>query len=110
MANFAHAKIGTLDKLCTVLMTQMNQWLTRNILVIFIRFNPWINTQNNKLSQSCMNNIEHCDVSTRMQHLKKKIDDRYATIQWWWYSIEAFAKVELVVLENWFSFWHFFVK
>ncbi len=64
--------IGTLDKLCTVLMAQMNQWRTRNILAIFIIFNPWISTQNNKLSQSCMNNIEHCDVSTRMQHFQKK--------------------------------------
>jgi hypothetical protein len=56
-----------------VMMTQMNQWLTRNILVIFIRLSPWIDTQNNKLNQSCMNNIKHCDMSTRMQHFWKRL-------------------------------------
>jgi hypothetical protein len=48
-------------------------WLTKNIFVIFIRFNPWINIQNKKLSQSCMNNIKHCTMSTRMQHFWKKL-------------------------------------
>jgi hypothetical protein len=27
----------------------------------------------------------------------EEIEDRYATTQCWWYSIEAFAKIELAV-------------
>ncbi len=40
----------------------------------------------------------------------EEIDDQYATIQCWWYSIEAVIEVGLTMLENWFSFWHFLVR
>lgn len=40
----------------------------------------------------------------------EEIDDQYATIQCWWYSIEVVAEVGLAMLENWFSFWHFLVR
>ncbi len=51
----------------------MNLWLTKNVFVIFIGFNPWIDTQNNKLNQSCMNDIRHCVTNTRMPHCWKKL-------------------------------------
>jgi hypothetical protein len=50
---------GTQCELCTILLTQMNQWLTGSELITFIGHNQWTYTQNNKLSLSRKNNIKH---------------------------------------------------
>ncbi len=65
--------IGTLCKFCKIQVTQLNWWLRRNILVTFIRRNPWTNTQNNKLSQICVNDIRHCVMCTRLSHRWKRL-------------------------------------
>ncbi len=59
--------------LCTILVTQVNQWLTKNVFITFIRLNSWIGTQNNKLSWKCMNDIRHYAMSTKMPHCWKRL-------------------------------------
>jgi putative Mn2+ efflux pump MntP len=65
--------IGTLCALCTILITQMNQWLIKIVLVTFIGLHPWINTQNNKLNQSYVNNTRHYVMNTIMPHHWKRL-------------------------------------
>lgn len=61
-----------LSALFMVRVTRLNLWLTKNVLVISIRLNPWIDIQNNILSQSCMNDIRRCVMNIKMPHLWKR--------------------------------------
>jgi hypothetical protein len=55
-----------------VVEIQVNQWLTNNKLVFFIRVNPWIDTQNNISSQRWEKNIGHCVMNTQMSFFWKR--------------------------------------
>ncbi len=50
---------------------EVNQWLTKNNYYFSTGVNPWTNTQNNILSQSCEKNIGHCVMNTKMPFLWK---------------------------------------
>jgi hypothetical protein len=52
--------IGTQCKSCMVVGVQVNQWSIGSEHIISITFNLWINTQNNKSNQRCVNNTQPC--------------------------------------------------
>jgi hypothetical protein len=65
----AFGPIGMQFKLVMVVEIQVNQWLTENEFVFFIGVNPWTDTQNNILNQSCEKNTRHCAMNTKVPFL-----------------------------------------
>jgi hypothetical protein len=69
----AFRPIGMQFKLVMVVEIQVNQWLTTNEFVFFIGVNPWTETQNNRLNQSCEKNTRHYAMNTKVPFLYKRL-------------------------------------
>jgi hypothetical protein len=93
--------------LCTVQVTQVHLWLTRNILVVFIGFNPSIDTLNNKLRQSCENDIKHCDVNIIMPHHWKRVMFHRQSFGVGGIPQGMLMNMDFKSWRMWLSFWHF---
>jgi hypothetical protein len=76
----------------------MNPWSIKSEHVTSVRFNVWIDTQNNKSNGRCENNIRSCCMNIRIPPCWKY--HMVVLIQCWWYSLGVANVNGLQKLEN----------